>query len=58
MENSMECIVAMAVAAIAEELHTEVSQMRIVSFCELKKGSLEQYIANHNIDYKKYQLGE
>lgn len=58
MENEMEKIAAMAVAAVAEELGEDISALRIVSFREIRKSSLEQYIADHGIHYKKYQLGE
>ena len=54
----LEKIVAMAVAAIAEETQEDVKNLRVVSFREIKKSSLEQYIADHGIQYKKYQLGE
>ena len=58
MDISKEQIVAMAVAAIAEETQEDVKSLRVVSFREIKKSSLEQYIADHGIQYKKYQLGE
>ncbi len=58
MEISMEQIVAMAVAAIAEETGEDIQSLRVLSFREIKKSSLEQYIADHHITYKKYQLGE
>ena len=53
-----EQIVAMAVAAIAEESRTDASAIRIVSFREVKKSALEQYVSDHQINYKKYQLGD
>ena len=49
-------IIAMAVAAIAEENRTETKQVVVRSFKEIKKSSLEQYIEDNNIDYHKYQL--
>ncbi len=58
MDITEEEIIAMAVAAIAEEEREEVSRLRVVSFREVRKSSLEQYIADHGIEYKKYQLGE
>lgn len=58
MEISVEQIVAMAVAAIAEETQEEIQNLRVVSFREIRKSSLAQYIADHHITYKKYQLGE
>ena len=53
-----EEVIAMAIAAIAEEEGTDISRVRVVSFRELKKSSLQQYIAEHHIQYHKYQLGE
>ena len=53
-----EQIVVMAVAAIAEETKEEISSLRVVSFREIYKSSLEQYIADHHLQYKKYQLGD
>ena len=54
----IEKIAAMAVAAIAEEEGTYPEALRIVSFREIKKTELEQYLADNNIEYKKYQLGD
>ena len=53
-----EQIVAMAVAAIAEESQTDASAIRVLSFREIKKSALEQYISDRQIQYKKYQLGD
>ena len=58
MDLSEQQIVAMAVAAIAEEMGEDVASLRVVSFREVHKNSLEQYIADHQIQYKKYQLGD
>ena len=58
MGIEQETIVAMAVAAVAEEMNEKVSNLRVVSFREVHKSSLEQYIADHQIAYKKYQLGD
>ena len=58
MELDINQIAAMAVAAIAEELQTDVTSVRIVSFREVQKSALAQYIADHNISYKKYRLGD
>ncbi len=54
MEN--EKIIAMAVAAIAEENCVETKKVVVRSFKEIKKSSLEQFIEDNNIDYHKYQL--
>ena len=51
-------IVAMAVAAVAEELNTDIKRIRVVSFKEVEKSALEKYIEAHSIVYRKYQLGE
>ena len=56
--SSNEHIVAMAVAAIAEEEQEDISCLRVVSFREVPSSSLEQYIMEHNIQYKKYELGD
>lgn len=53
-----EKIVAMAVACIAEENGVDIDHVAVRSFREVKKSSLEQYIADNNISYHKYQLGE
>lgn len=58
MKISKEQIAAMAVAAIAEELKTDASAVRIVSFREVQKSALAQYIADRNISYQKYRLGD
>ena len=52
-----EKIIAMAVAVIAEELNTDIKAIRVLSFREKCKTTLEQYISEHHIDYTKYQLG-
>lgn len=49
-------IVAMAVAAIAEECGTEPKYVKVLSFKEVQKSSLEKYIEDHQIMYQKYQL--
>ena len=51
-------IIAMAVAAIAEELKTDIKRIRVKSFKEVEKSNLEKYIEEKNISYKKYQLGD
>lgn len=54
----IEKVLAMAVAAIAEEKGIEANHVVVRSFKEVKKSELEQYIADNNITYHKYQLGE
>ncbi len=58
MDDSIEKIVAMAVAAVAEEMQTEANLIRVVSWREIQKSPLAQYISDCGIDYKKYQLGD
>ncbi len=55
---STEQIAAMAIAAIAEEEKTDASCIRIISFREVPRSPLEKYLADHQIAYHKYQLGE
>ena len=52
----LEKIVAMAVAAIAEETGVAPKQVIVRSFREIHKSSLKQFIADHEIKYIKYQL--
>ena len=58
MQTEQEQIIAMAIAAIAEELHEQIPRLRVLSFREVHKSSLEEFLAEHHIQYKKYQLGE
>ena len=53
-----EKIVLMAAACIAEENGVDINSLVIRSFKEVQKNCLEQYIADNNISYHKYQLGE
>ncbi len=53
-----ELIVAMAVACIAEENGVDTNHVVVRSFREVEKSPLAQYIADNNISYHKYQLGE
>lgn len=54
----IEKIAAMAIAAIMEETKSDAFNIRIKSFIEIPKSSLQQYIADHNIKYHKYRLGD
>ena len=58
MEISMEIekVLAMAVAAVAEETGVDTKHVVVRSFREIQKSSLEQYIEDHRISYRKYQL--
>ena len=53
-----EEIVAMAVAAIAEELKTEIHRIRIISFKEVEKSNLEKFLEEKSIHFEKYHLGD
>lgn len=57
MELTKEKILAMAIAAVAEECGEEISCLRVVSFREVHESSLQQYIADNKIKYRKYKLG-
>lgn len=56
MALSNEMIISMAVACIAEELGTDIRNVKVLSFREKAKSSLQKFISDHNIDYKKYDL--
>ena len=51
-----EKIIAMAVAAIAEENGVEPKRVVVLSFREVQKSSLHKYIESNNIPYAKFQL--
>ena len=53
----IEKILAMAVAAVAEESGIEPKHVVVRSFKEIQKSSLEKYIEDNHIAYQKYQLG-
>ncbi len=52
----IEKILAMAVAAVAEMNGIEPKRVIVRSFKEIQKSSLEKYIEDHNISWRKYQL--
>ena len=52
----IEKILAMAVAAVAEENGVEPKRVTVRSFKEIQKSSLEKFIEDNNISYHKYQL--
>lgn len=58
MELQNEQIAAMAIAAIAEETNGNIRNLRVASFKEIQKNHLEQYLEEHQINFKKYQLGD
>ena len=51
-------IVTMAIAAIAEELGTDVKKIRVKSFSEVQKSDLEKYVEENHINYTKFSLEE
>ena len=51
-----EKVIAMAVAAIAEENHMDAKYVTVRSFREVFESDLEKYIAENHISYHKYQL--
>lgn len=52
----LEKVLAMAVAAVAEENGVELKHVTVRSFKEIQKSSLEKFIEDNNISYQKYQL--
>ncbi len=56
MMAETEKIIAMAVAAIAEETGIEPERVVVRSFHEIQKSSLERYIEDNHIQYRKYEL--
>ncbi|MBR1797705.1 MAG: hypothetical protein IJ757_06825 [Clostridiales bacterium] len=57
-ELTKDQIVAMAVACVAEELDTDIKNVRVRSFREVHKTGLAKFIEDNKIDYVKYQLGD
>lgn len=52
----LEKVLAMAVAAVAEENGVEANHITVLSFKEVQKSSLEKFIEDNHISYHKYQL--
>ena len=52
----IEKVLAMAVAAVAEENGTEPKHVTVLSFKEEQKSSLEKFIEDNHIIYQKYSL--
>ena len=52
----MDELVAMAVAAVAEDMRTDVKRIRVVNFHEVFPSSLERYLAERKISFKRYEL--
>ena len=58
MKPNDEAIVAMAIAAIAEESGADMKNIRVRSFRKIGKSELEEYIEERGKKNKKYQLGD
>ena len=54
--SEIDRVLAMAVAAVAEECGVESKRVTVRSFKEIQKSSLEKYIEDNKISYHKYQL--
>ena len=52
----MDELVAMAVAAVAEDLRQDIRRIRVVSFREISPSPLEHYLAERKISFKRYEL--
>ena len=52
----MDELVAMAVAAVAEDMQTDAKRIRVVSFHEVFPSPLERYLAERKISFKRYEL--
>ncbi len=52
----MDEVVAMAVAAVAEDLRQDIKRIRVVSFREVFPSPLENYLAEKKISFKRYEL--
>ena len=52
----IEEVLAMAVACVAEESGVDPKHVIVRSFREIPKSSLQQYIEENKIRYRKYQL--
>ena len=53
---SNEQIIAMSVAAIAEQTGSDVRDLRVVSFKEIGVSPLQKYLNDHKLNFKKYTL--
>ena len=49
-------LVAMAVAAVAEDMRQDIRRIRVVSFREILPSPLENYLAERKISFKRYEL--
>lgn len=53
-----EQVMAMAIAALAEETKQDIKSIRVKTFKEVEKSNLEKYIEEKGIIYRKYNLGD
>lgn len=58
MEQDLNTVAALAVAAIAEDAGVDVTCVRIRSLKEKAKSPLDRYLNDRGISYRKYQLGD
>ena len=49
-------LVAMAVAAVAEDLRQDIRRIRVVSFREISPSPLQNYLAERKISFRRYEL--
>ena len=52
----IETVLAMAIAAVAEESGVDTNRVTVRSFKEIEPSSLDAFIKEHGISYSKYQL--
>jgi len=52
----MDELVAMAVAAVAEDLRQDIRRIRVVSFREVFPSPLDRYLAERRISFRRYEL--
>ena len=52
----MDELVAMAVAAVAEDMRTDMTRIRVVNFHEVLPSPLERYLVERRISFRRYEL--
>ena len=55
-ELDMDELVAMAVAAVAEDMRQDVKRIHVMSFREISPSPLSKYLAERGISFKRYEL--
>ncbi len=53
-----EKVMAIGLALIADELGVDPSELRILRFREVASGSLETYLEETGIPFRRYELGD